>query len=79
MNDPKFKVLEIGGGTGANLDFITEPIEWTVIEPSDCESAYFKEKISNENLKHDFKGVLKVLSVRDSVMEISLKIPDFSL
>ena len=34
-SDLPMKVLEIGGGTGANFEFITEPINWTTIEPNE--------------------------------------------
>lgn len=31
----KLKVLEIGGGTGANFEFIDESIEWTALDPNE--------------------------------------------
>merc|ERR1712141_11762 len=56
----KLKILEIGGGTGANLPFITETVEWTIIEPDNSCSSYFKEKIAKKtSVPHDFQGVFQ--------------------
>ena len=56
----KLKVLEIGGGTGANFDFVEEGIIWTNIDPTDECSAYYKVKVKDLEDKHVFDGVHKV-------------------
>ena len=54
------KVLEIGGGTGANFEFLVEPIHWTTIDPNEDMLECFKQKVKELQQKHDFGGVMKV-------------------
>jgi hypothetical protein len=59
----KLKVLEIGGGTGANFEFIEESIHWTTIEPNiECQS-YFTEKTQKWAEKHEFGGFIEVSKI----------------
>lgn len=41
----KLKVLEIGGGSGTNFKFVTQPVEWTVTEPNTSFAPYFKKNV----------------------------------
>lgn len=36
------KVLEIGGGSGANFEFVTHPVDWTLTEPNISFGRYFE-------------------------------------
>ena len=59
-NGPKIKVLEIGGGTGANFEFIEESIHWTAIDPNEHCLAFYNEKVKEHEDTHEFGGVIKV-------------------
>ena len=59
-NMPKVKVLEIGGGTGANFEFIEESIHWTGIDPNEHCLAFYNEKVKEYNEIHEFGGVINV-------------------
>ena len=58
----KLKVLEIGGGTGANFEFIEEPIHWTTIDPNEDMLACFNKHVKELQAKHEFGGIIKVIS-----------------
>ena len=53
------KVLELGGGSGANFGFIWTPVQWTVTEPNICFQSYFKENVSKFGGDHQI-GEMKV-------------------
>lgn len=56
----KYKVLEIGGGTGANFEFITEPIDWTVLEPNPHCKSFIDGKFEALKEKHLFRDTVQV-------------------
>ena len=56
----KLKVLEIGGGTGANFEFLEESIHWTTIDPNEHCLVYYNENIKKYENTHEFGGVIKV-------------------
>ena len=56
----KLKVLEIGGGTGANFEFIQESIDWTTIDPNEHCLKYYNAKVEELGDKHTFGGVINV-------------------
>ena len=59
-SDSPLKVLEIGGGTGANFEFITEPINWTTIEPNEhCNVINVKNQKNSGNSKIVFGGIIQ--------------------
>ena len=59
-SESKLKVLEIGGGTGANFEFMKEPIHWTTIDPNEDMLTCFNKKVKGLQEKHEFGGVIKV-------------------
>ena len=56
----KIKVLEIGGGTGANFEFIEESVQWSSIDPNEHCLFYYNQNRENFDSKHDFDKVVKV-------------------
>ena len=56
----KIKVLEIGGGTGANFEFIEESVQWSSIDPNEHCLTYYNQNRENFDSKHDFDKVVKV-------------------
>ena len=56
----KLKVLEIGGGTGANFEFIQEPVHWTTIDPNEHCLQYYNEYVKKHEKIHQFGGVILV-------------------
>ena len=59
-SESKLKVLEIGGGTGANFEFMEEPIHWTTIDPNEDMLTCFNKQVKGLQEKHEFGGVIKV-------------------
>ena len=59
-SESKLKVLEIGGGTGANFEFMEEPIHWTTIDPNEDMLTCFNKQVKELQEKHEFGGVIKV-------------------
>ncbi len=43
---PKKQVLELGGGSAANLEFVISPTEWTITEPNVKFAPYFKTTVA---------------------------------
>ena len=58
-SDLPMKVLEIGGGTGANFEFITEPINWTTIEPNEHCNVINVKNQKNWDGKFVFGGIIQ--------------------
>merc|ERR1719510_323273 len=58
-SDLPMKVLEIGGGTGANFEFITEPINWTTIEPNEHCNVINVKNQKNWDSKFEFGGIIQ--------------------
>ena len=55
----RVKVLELGGGSGANFGFIWTPVQWTVTEPNICFESYFKGNVTLYGGDHQI-GEMKV-------------------
>ena len=58
--EQKLKILEIGGGTGANFEFITQSVNWTAIDPNPYCLDYYNAKIKDLGDIHNFERALKV-------------------
>lgn len=58
-SDLPMKVLEIGGGTGANFEFISEPINWTTIEPNEHCNVINVKNQKNWDSKFEFGGIIQ--------------------
>ncbi len=57
---PSFRVLELGGGSGANFEFVTSPVEWTVTEPNKEFAPYFKANVAEKGGRHTVKDLVEV-------------------
>jgi hypothetical protein len=44
--------LEIGGGAGANFDFVHPGVDWTVLEPNPFCHQYFSKNVEQFAGKH---------------------------
>ena len=54
------QVLEIGGGSGANFEFVKYPVEWTVVEPNIRFVPYFDKTVEEKGGKHKIKPLVEV-------------------
>jgi len=52
--------LELGGGSGANFEYITEPVNWTVTEPNLCFAPYFDQTVKKLGGKHNIGNLVEV-------------------
>ena len=48
----KLKVLEIGGGSGSNFEFVETSVDWTVTEPNLCFEPYFLDNCKDWKDQH---------------------------
>ena len=71
-SDLPLKVLEIGGGTGANFEFITEPINWTTIEPNEHCNVINVKNQKNWDSKFEFGGIIQGASFNWMEMKMIL-------
>lgn len=55
----QLKVLEIGGGTGANFEFIEESIEWTALDPNEHCLRYYTDKVGQLEDQHKLGGIVQ--------------------
>ena len=53
------KVLELGGGGGANFEFVTAPVEWTVTEPNVSFAPYFKDTVAKAQGGHKINDLVE--------------------
>ena len=44
------KVLEVGGGSGANFEYVTTPVSWTVLEPNKLFAPYFNQTVKDDKI-----------------------------
>ena len=56
----KLKILEVGGGTGANFEFLKESVHWTTIDPNEHCLTYYNKKVEEYKDVHEFGGVIQV-------------------
>ncbi len=54
------KVLELGGGGGANFEFVTSPVEWTVTEPNVKFAPYFQKTVTELGGRHRINDLVEV-------------------
>ena len=54
------QVLELGGGSGANFEFVSSPVEWTVTEPNLCFAPYFDRTVKELGGEHRVKPLEEV-------------------
>ena len=48
----KLMVLEIGGGSGSNFEFVKNSVDWTVTEPNLCFEPYFLDNCKDWKDRH---------------------------
>ena len=54
-----YKVLELGGGSGSNYQFVKTPVDWTVTEPNKCFAPYFDENVKKLGGQHRIHDLIE--------------------
>ncbi len=73
MGEHKCKVLELGGGSGANFAFVKAPVEWTVTEPNVKFAPYFKETVKESGNKHKVNDLVEVPKIQHDTINKNKK------
>ena len=55
------QVLEVGGGSGTNFEFVDNPVEWTIIEPNLEFAPYFNENVKAKGKDHKINDVIEAV------------------
>ena len=53
------QVLEVGGGSGTNFEFVDNPVEWTIIEPNLEFTPHFKENVELRGQDHQINDLIE--------------------
>ena len=72
-----FQVLEIGGGSGTNFNFVKTPVNWVVVEPNKDFAPYFDENVQKSEIKHKVRGIVEV-TLGFIFMYLRMTFSDFS-